>query len=382
MNSLAVLAATLLSLGLASSASAQLRVGPNYRLNDDPSAFRAVDQIGLAVHRTNPQHVVAVNANYLDLRCEASRSLDGGVTWSTAVPLVPPAAAALNARCEFHQSVEFGTGLNVYAIVTANKTNTSSPDASVVVYKSTDGGLTWAPGVRRHGRWRGNQRSRPVAVDRPELHAAGPGGRARSGNGRRRPHLRRRARLHRDRQRLPRPLTRVRRRPGRGVQRRRCDLHAEGQRQRVGRRRGRSGSGRASTPTARSPSRGARPGITGILQASRTTDQGTTWSAPANIATVTNTGTSTATHVPPTPPATTGASTTASYPRMASDPNIAGRVYIVYGQGHRRPRRRASGAPITSSTPKRGLVPALVGLRRDVDGTEADQRPDDGARAA
>jgi hypothetical protein len=89
--SLAAIAVTVLSVGLAATAQAQVRVGPNFRLDSDPSNFRGRDMLGIAVSRTNPQHVVEINANYLDLYCEASRSLDGGTTWSRAVPLRAPA---------------------------------------------------------------------------------------------------------------------------------------------------------------------------------------------------------------------------------------------------------------------------------------------------
>ncbi len=127
------------------------RVSPNFNLNSDSSAFRGRDQIGLAVNRTNPDHVVAINANYLDLECEASVSMDAGATWSEAIPLLPAAPALGEApfskRCNFHQSVQFGSGQNVYAIVTASRTAPSFPDAAVLVYKSADGGVTWERGV-------------------------------------------------------------------------------------------------------------------------------------------------------------------------------------------------------------------------------------------
>ena len=77
---LAVLAATVGLLALVPVAEAEVRVSPNYKLDSDSSPFRGRDQVGLAVNPTNPQHIVEVNANYLDSTCEASASLDGGVT--------------------------------------------------------------------------------------------------------------------------------------------------------------------------------------------------------------------------------------------------------------------------------------------------------------
>jgi len=68
------------------AAQAELRVGKNYRMNADTTPFRAKDQVALAVNPGNPQHVVAVNADYLSQDCEHSVSIDGGATWTTAQP--------------------------------------------------------------------------------------------------------------------------------------------------------------------------------------------------------------------------------------------------------------------------------------------------------
>jgi hypothetical protein len=99
--SLAVLAATVVLLGLVPAAQAEVRVSPNYRLASDPSPFRGRDQTALAVNRGNPQHVVQINANYLDLTCESSVSFDGGDTWSAAVAL--PFPAGLIPSCATNQ---------------------------------------------------------------------------------------------------------------------------------------------------------------------------------------------------------------------------------------------------------------------------------------
>lgn len=341
---LAAIAAVVLSLGLAGTASAVVRVGPNYRLNSDPSKFRAVDQIGLAVHRTNPEHVVAINANYLDLRCEASVSTDGGSTWSTAVPLVPPAAAALSPRCGFHQSVEFGTGDNVYAIVTANKTNVSSPDTSVVIYKSTDGGVTWLPGVvaMEGGLGSNSPQTSPTqgpSYTRPDLAVepgAGTGGADRIyavardlvaiNNGGASPYT-------------CGGTTPQNRNP--------CDLVRVAVSNDGGQTYGAPVNASpvgvdASDPVPAVLNNGGSvtlawrtAGQFGTLQASRSTDQGQTWSAPSDIAVVQNTARSGVndTHLPPSenPPATGPlTSTTSSFPRMAGDPAIPGRLYMVY----------------------------------------------------
>ena len=107
------------------AAQADVRVGQNYRLTSDPSAFRGKDQAGFAVNPANPQHIVEANANYLSEDCEATASFDGGVTWTEAAPLTPPTPAIglpflPSCRISNHlgesmfQTVAFGTGMNVY----------------------------------------------------------------------------------------------------------------------------------------------------------------------------------------------------------------------------------------------------------------------------
>ena len=151
--SLLVLSAAV-ALGLAPAAQADVRVGPNYRLAADKAPFRFQDQPGLAVNPGNPNHVVAVNANYLDSDCETSVSTDGGSTWSPPVSLRPPSGQNFRQWCHntvgTNQTVEFGTGQNVYTAVAAQRDVPGAgflEDAAALVYKSTDGGVTWQEGV-------------------------------------------------------------------------------------------------------------------------------------------------------------------------------------------------------------------------------------------
>ncbi|MDQ6803549.1 MAG: hypothetical protein M3065_00985 [Actinomycetota bacterium] len=145
-------------LGLVPGAQADLRVSNNFRLNADPNTFRAKDQIGLGVDPGNPNHIVAVESNYLTQDCEASVSTNGGVTWSTAVPLLPPTGGTdpfqPTCRISNHlgetmmQSVKFGSGQNVYTTsIDPRLGATGEYGASTLVYKSSDGGQTWARGV-------------------------------------------------------------------------------------------------------------------------------------------------------------------------------------------------------------------------------------------
>jgi len=150
--SLAAMAAGVGALGFSPGAQAEVRVGDNYRLTSDASAFRGKDQVALAVNPNDAQHIVEVNEDKLTRECEGTRSLDGGKTWSTAVTLPLPAPSAGQSPfaqgCAMAQTVEFGRGQNVYATSALPRASGSTFDgASVLVYKSTDGGLTWQPGV-------------------------------------------------------------------------------------------------------------------------------------------------------------------------------------------------------------------------------------------
>jgi putative cell wall-binding protein len=339
--SLAAITAAAVLLGLVPAAQAELRVGKNYNLASDSSAFRGRDQIGLAVHRTDRTRLVAVNANYLDLECEASRSTDGGATWSEAVPLLPP--DGFNKRCGFHQSVEFGSGNNVYAIVSANPTNVALPDAGVIVYKSTDGGLTWNRGIVAlpggPGRVDSSTPQIGPSYQRPTLTVA-PGS-----NG-----------------------------VGDKVYAIGRDFVGTGNSGTAPACTASCGSVKISVSTDSGSTFGAPVNVSpvglnaqdfpagvvnddgsvtivwreigriGQVQASRSATPGTagSWSAPVNIATVRNTGTSTNTHVPPAD-GQTGASTTATYPRIANDPTRPGWIYLVYGQGTGGPLEPAGG---------------------------------------
>jgi hypothetical protein len=334
---LVALGATLLSFCLAASASADVRVGANYKLDSDSSKFRARDQIGLAVHRTDPQRLVAVNANYLDLRCEASVSTDGGTTWSAAVPLVAP--TGYSQRCAFHQSVEFGTGLNVYAIVTANKTNASTPDASVIVYHSTNGGLTWATGVVAMDGGVGTNDPTLTPTEgpsytRPDLAidvGQGTGGADRV-------YAVARDFVAKTNESTPffcGGTTPQNRNP--------CDV--------VRVAASADGATTFSAPVNASPINvdAADPapavvnsdhsvtlvwrttGRDGILQSARSTDLGATWSAPNNIAAVKNRARLNVDNTHLVPPPEGPNSTTSTFPRMAEDPTHAGWIYLVYG---------------------------------------------------
>ena len=123
------------------TARAEVRVGPNYNLESDPGSFHAHDPVSLAVHPHRPVEGHHDDANYLDLvRGESPHRRRHDI--EHRVPLLPPdqgaGEAPFDKRCNFHQSVAFGSGDNVYAIVGASRTSPALPDAGVIVYRSTD----------------------------------------------------------------------------------------------------------------------------------------------------------------------------------------------------------------------------------------------------
>lgn len=154
--SLAVIAGVAL-FGAAPAAQADLRVDDNQRLPADSSPFRGKDQPGLAVNPSNPRHIVATNSDYLNEDCEASASFDGGATWSDSFTLQPPAGGTpfmASCRVSNHsgesmfQGVAFGSGQTVYATSITPRQNLGVEEgASGLVYKSTNGGVTWSAGV-------------------------------------------------------------------------------------------------------------------------------------------------------------------------------------------------------------------------------------------
>jgi|GEM_PF-1233268 len=165
-------------LGFLPSAQAEVRVGQNYRLSSDSSPFRGKDQVALAVDPANPQHIVEINEEILVQRCEGTASFDGGVTWSAAAPISAPtpfgAELPFAQTCQMYQTVAFGSGQNVYATSVAPRTALGVDQRnSALVYRSTDGGRTWRPGVVAMSGGVGGATPGPNYV-RPTL-AVGPG---------------------------------------------------------------------------------------------------------------------------------------------------------------------------------------------------------------
>ena len=341
--SLSVIIAAVGLAGLVPAAQAEVRVSPNYKLDSDPNPYRGRDQTALAVNPANPQHVVTVNANYLDLVCEASRSLDGGLTWSTAVPLALPSPAAGQApfarSCRTYQSVEFGSGQNVYTTSTAARTTNSITDSSTIVYKSTDGGASWQTGVVaiEGGPGSATNPTPGPSLFNPSL-SVHPGA---GGLGRDRVYV---TASQSTQQTFGIPA---------------CALPSCSDARVVVSNDG--GDSFSAGSNANPPGTATRitdapskpvvnlsdgsvtllyrtQGSTALLHSVRSVDGGQTWSAPVDVVSVTNTGTSTQTHI-----LNSGAvSASASYPRVARDP-ANGWIHLVYSQGSTGPTAPAGG---------------------------------------
>lgn len=338
--SLAVLTATVALLGLVPAAQAVERVGPNYRLDSDSSPFRGQDQIGLAVNPANPQHVVAVYANYLDSRCEASASFDGGTTWSAAFQFTPPGAnpfddyaKGCNNSFGTSQYVEFGTGNNVYTVTGGQKRGIGFlQDSSQLLYKSTDGGVTWQQGVvaMQGGPGSSNFSSGPV------WYRAGLSVDAGAAGGADRIYLV--ARMIQGPETFCQPATTP---PTRCYPMRSVVSDDGGQTF--------SEPVQVSPVTTNTTDYASKPivnddgsvtvawrtfGAEGLIQVARSTDNGRSWGAPVDVARVKNTGTS-GSHV------TLAPSGSATYPRMIGAPG--GRLYLVYSQGSTGPTAPEGG---------------------------------------
>ena len=346
--SLAAATAAVGLLGLAPAVQADLRVGPNYRLNSDSSPFRGKDQVALAVDPGNPQHIVESNSNYLTENCEGTASFDGGVTWSAAVPLTPPAAGPSEqpflASCRIgnhlgetmFQTVAFGTGQNVYGTSITARTASAGGEqgASTLVYKSTDGGKTWGAGVVAMAG--GPASSTGPYYELPTLAVdpgAGPGGADRvysvahetaganvagpctNGGAASCPSVRTAVSID-------------------GGQTFSAGVTASPPAVSI------AGPDSASQPVI-NPDHSVSvawrtSGTTGFIQVARSTDQGQTWGTPVTATGVTAGGLSRKSHVTPAP------ATGSSFPRLAVD-GQNGHLYLVYNQGTPGPTAPAGG---------------------------------------
>ena len=333
----ALVVASVTLLGLVPAAQAEVRVTPNYKLNTDPSPFRGRDGVGLAASPANPQNVVALHANYLDSTCDISRSTDGGATWTPSLPLTPPGPGAgqqpfvksCTTGAGSSQYVEWGTGQNVYTVITAQRSVVGDAflaDPTVLLYKSTNGGMTWTGVVAMEGGPGSDNFTSQPQYSRPSLavhRGAGAGGSDRIYVAA----LEARGDLCPGSATLRcRPIKATVSNDGGQTFGPAVDVTPDAtnatdfpSRPAVNK----DGSVTVAWRTAGTPA--------GLIQVARSTDAGQTWGAPIDVTQVLNMGTAVTTHVY-TPPSPSGSG---SYPRMVSDPNAGanGRIYMVYMQG-------------------------------------------------
>ncbi len=334
------------ALGMTPAVGADVRVGPNHRLSSDDNAARGRDAVSLTVNPANPQHIISTSANYLTGNCEASASFDSGATWSAAIALAPPVpgvGSPFRPSCRMgtrngdsmYQSVAFGSGGKVYAVSTTPRANGGTEEgASVLAYRSTDGGLTWSTGVTAVSGGTGTTVTTGPDYVLPAV-AVDPGAGA---GGADRVYVAARDLSGVNNFSLPCPQTSGAQCPpvrtavsndsvstfsppvqasGAGVS------IADGASMVVGADHAVSVAWRTS-------------GATGSIQFVRSTNQGATWSAPVAVTTVTNLARRSDSHV------TTQAGTSASFPRLAID-KANGNLYVVYNQGGLGPTAPAGG---------------------------------------
>ena len=174
------LAATLAG-GLTVSPSADAEIGQERSQGDyallptaQPAPSRGKSGPSLAVDPANENHIVELHQEITTQDCEYNVSFDGGATWEGGV-LTPPASLPTSTPCSVHnrgshnigqKSIAFGSAGNVFATWTAAPTEIS-PDYSVVLSRSTDGGRTFATGVAVAGMLSGP--SPAPTFNRPEL---------------------------------------------------------------------------------------------------------------------------------------------------------------------------------------------------------------------
>ena len=149
------------------------RVSENYRLRAAETPGRGRDVPGLAVNPTNPNHIVELDADYLNGECDFHTSFDGGRTWTgghlTArhngenppFPGTPPGRLPCDQNFDsggyahVNTSVVFGSGQNVYVAFSAHRGAYNRPESAALggagddslVARSTDGGRTFQPAV-------------------------------------------------------------------------------------------------------------------------------------------------------------------------------------------------------------------------------------------
>ncbi len=154
--------------GVDAQAPAGPRFGENYRLSSTDTPGRGRDVPGLTVDPANPNHIVEVDSDPVNLECDYHVSFDGGRTWSGGhlrariggeSPPFPTPACSQNFDSggyhHFNTGVVYGTGQNVYVTFSAKRGPFNRPESNiengpgddVMLARSTDGGRTFQPAI-------------------------------------------------------------------------------------------------------------------------------------------------------------------------------------------------------------------------------------------
>ena len=157
---LAVLAATALSSAAPALAQdrddGRVRVSRNWELRPDTSPIYGRDGVGLAVNPRDPDHLVALYADWASLWCETAVSFDGGRTWRRDRLEGPPGIARPTCTVGPHLAnqvdggIAFGRGDDVYATFgspVADAGGEEDTPHTVLVARSTNGGRSFGKGV-------------------------------------------------------------------------------------------------------------------------------------------------------------------------------------------------------------------------------------------
>lgn len=135
--------------GTAAEAPSSVIAGHNRRLGSDAPGGRAKDAPGLAVNPADARHVVEVDTDVFNKRCDVHASFDSGMTWRETSLVAPagypePPCDAGQSAANLDGGIVFGASGRVYVAFASTK---SGEGRSVLVARSDDGGRTFSPGV-------------------------------------------------------------------------------------------------------------------------------------------------------------------------------------------------------------------------------------------
>src|SRR4051812_9200773 len=135
----------------AAGAQARIAVDWNWRLGTDDTPGRGKDSVGFAVDPRNANHIVEVQADWLEGKCQWNTTSDAGKTWKGGSFKVPagfdpvPCTVGPHLAAHMQAGVAFGSAGNVYATFVSPKPLGAGLEEgkSLFVVVSRDGGRTF-----------------------------------------------------------------------------------------------------------------------------------------------------------------------------------------------------------------------------------------------